>query len=88
MHALAIELEFVKPGTEVFDLYAMYSIGWHYNEDKTVNLSKIPIEFKQHPLGETSSSTLGLNYVETKPKVSIVISLPRIAVNPHRKTAK
>ena len=65
------ELEFVKPGTEVFDLYAMYSIGWHYNEDKTVNLSKIPIEFKQHPLGETSSATLGLNYVETKPKLSI-----------------
>ena len=24
------ELEFITPGTEVFDLYAMYSIGWHY----------------------------------------------------------
>ena len=65
------ELEFVKPGTEVFGLYAMYTLGWHYNEDRTVNTSKIPIDFKKHPLGETSTSTLGLRYSEIKPKITI-----------------
>jgi autotransporter strand-loop-strand O-heptosyltransferase len=65
------ELEFVKPGTEVQNIYAMYTIGWHYNEDRTVNYNKIPIEFKKHPLGETSSSTLGLTYSEIKPKMVI-----------------
>ena len=65
------ELEFVTPGTEVHDLYAMYNIGWFYNEDRTINYSKIPIDFKQHPLGETATSVLGLSYVETKPKVSV-----------------
>jgi len=64
-------LEFVNPGTEVNDLYAMYNVGWFYNEDKTVTNSKIPIDFKQHPLGETSTSILGLKYREIKPKVTI-----------------
>jgi len=65
------ELEFVTPGTEVRDLYGMYNIGWFYNEDRTVNHLKIPIDFKQHPLGETATSVLGLPYVETKPKVNV-----------------
>ncbi len=65
------ELEFVTPGTEVPDLYAMYNIGWYYNDDRTVNKSKIPIDFKQHPLGETSTSVLGLSYTEIKPKITI-----------------
>ena len=64
-------LEFVNPGTEVNDLYAMYNVGWFYNEDRTVTNSKIPIDFKQHPLGETSTSILGLKYREIKPKVTI-----------------
>lgn len=65
------ELEFVKPGTEVQNLYAMYSIGWHYNEDKKYDDTKIPIDFKQHPLGETTTSILGLDYKEIKPKITI-----------------
>jgi autotransporter strand-loop-strand O-heptosyltransferase len=63
------ELEFVEPSTEVFDLYAMYTIGWYYDEDRKVIDTKIPIEFKQHPLGETSTSILGLLYTEIKPKI-------------------
>jgi len=65
------ELEFVTPGTEVPKLYAMYNIGWFYNDDRTVNNSKIPVDFKQHPLGETSTSVLGISYTEIKPKISI-----------------
>lgn len=64
------ELEFVNPGTEVNDLYAMYNIGWFY-DNKEVVKTKIPIDFKQHPLGETSSSILGLKYIELKPKVTV-----------------
>jgi O-phosphoseryl-tRNA(Cys) synthetase len=37
------EIEFVKPGTSVEGLYAMYTIGWFYNEDHTVNKNRIPI---------------------------------------------
>jgi autotransporter strand-loop-strand O-heptosyltransferase len=65
------ELEFVNPGTEVNDLYAMYNIGWFYDDDKTVVKTKIPIDFKQHPLGETSTSVLGLKYNELKPRITI-----------------
>ena len=63
------ELEFVEPSTEVFDLYAMYTIGWYYDEDRNVVNTKIPIEFKQHPLGQTSTSILGLDYFELRPKI-------------------
>ena len=63
------ELEFVEPSTEVFDLYAMYTIGWYYDDDRKVVDTKIPIEFKQHPLGETSTSILGLPYTEIKPRI-------------------
>jgi autotransporter strand-loop-strand O-heptosyltransferase len=65
------ELEFVEPSTEVFDLYAMYTIGWYYDEDRNVVNTKIPIEFKQHPLGQTSTSILGLDYFELRPKLNL-----------------
>ena len=64
------EIEFVKPGTEVKDLYAMYNIGWFY-DDKKVILDKVPIDFKKHPLQQTASEILGLPYLEIKPKIKI-----------------
>lgn len=66
------ELEFVEPGTEVFDLYAMYCLGWFYNENKEIDYSRSPIDFKKHPLGQTATSMLGLNYTEIKPKVTVL----------------
>ena len=63
------EIKFVKPGTQVNDIYAMYNIGWFYEEDHKVNLSRNVTEFKNIPLGKTSSDILGLEYIETKPKV-------------------
>ena len=47
----------------------MYTIGWYYDEDRNVVNTKIPIEFKQHPLGQTSTSILGLDYFELRPKI-------------------
>ena len=63
------DIEFVNPGTKVPNLYAMYNVGWFYNEDRTVNLDKNVREFKNIPLGQTSSDILGLEYTEIKPRV-------------------
>ena len=64
------ELEFVKPGEEVHDLYAMYGVGWFYNEDKTFNPERAPRDFKPLPLQATATDMLGLNYKEVKPKIN------------------
>jgi len=64
------EITFVKPGTEQFGLYAMYEVGWHYNEDENINHNRNPLDFRKIPLQETSSDILGLNYKEIKPKLS------------------
>jgi autotransporter strand-loop-strand O-heptosyltransferase len=63
------ELKFVNPGKEVHDLYAMYVIGFHYNDDHSVNYSKVPRDFKLYPLQQTCTDILGLNYLEQKPKI-------------------
>lgn len=65
------EIEFITPSTVVYDLFAMYGIGWFYNDNKSVDYDKSPIDFKIHPLGETSSSILGIPYKETKAKIDI-----------------
>ena len=63
-------VEFVEPNTIVHDLYAMYRIGWFYNED-TINLSKNPKEVKTQPLQKTASDILGLQYQEIKPSIFV-----------------
>ena len=63
------EIKFVPPGSEVDDLYAMYTIGWFY-DDKKVVYDKIPIDFKKYPLQQTASEILGLKYSEVKPIVT------------------
>lgn len=63
-------IKFVKPGTPVENIYAMYNIGWFY-DDKKVVTAKIPIDFKKFPLQQTSSSILGLDYEEIKPIVNV-----------------
>ena len=65
------DIEFVSPGSRVESLYAMYTIGWYYNEDRKVNSDKSPIDFKKHPLGQTASSILGLRFKEIKPKITL-----------------
>jgi autotransporter strand-loop-strand O-heptosyltransferase len=63
------ELEFVNPGTNVTDLYAMYSIGLFYNEDGTVNGLKNPIDPKYQTMQKMCTDILGLEYTEIKPKI-------------------
>jgi autotransporter strand-loop-strand O-heptosyltransferase len=62
------ELTFVKPGSQVNSLYAMFNLGWFY-EDKKVVFDKIPIDFKKYPLQQTATEILGLKYKEVKPKL-------------------
>jgi len=63
------EFEFVSPGTNVTDLYAMYSIGLFYNEDGTINQMKNPVDPKTVTLQKMCSDILGLEYKEVKPKI-------------------
>ncbi len=64
------ELEFISPGSSVENIYAQYSIGWFYDSSGKVDYSKNPKDFRTIPLGKTSSDILGLDYIETKPKLA------------------
>ena len=57
------ELEFVKLGTVVNDLAAMYKLGWFYdNEMEPVLPSTIPLQ-------QAASNILGLDFKEIKPDI-------------------
>tara|TARA_B110000285_G_scaffold138272_1_gene154835 strand:- start:2188 stop:3393 length:1206 start_codon:yes stop_codon:yes gene_type:complete len=64
------KIEFITPGTQSPNLYAMYNIGWHYNEDNTVNADWNPNDFKKYSLQECSADILGVDYNEIKPKLT------------------
>jgi len=57
------ELEFVKPGTVVNNIYGMYKIGWFYNSDME------PTSPNTIPLQQTATNILGLDYKEIIPKM-------------------
>jgi autotransporter strand-loop-strand O-heptosyltransferase len=63
-------IKFIKPGTEVFDLYAMYEVGWHYNENNTINYETNPSDFRKYSLQECSADVLGIDYNELKPNLT------------------
>jgi autotransporter strand-loop-strand O-heptosyltransferase len=71
------DLEFVEPGTVVENLYAMYGIGWYYN-DKELDMAKHPKEVKTISMQQTATSILGLPYKEVKPKLAFPITEPAI----------
>ena len=57
------ELEFVNPGDEVANIYAMYKIGWFYNSDKE------PVLPNTIPLQKAATNILGLPYEEMVPRI-------------------
>ena len=68
------ELEFVKPGTSVPNLYAMYELGWFYKDDSDqINLFKQPVDPKSIPLQQTATDILGLEYKEIIPEIKYSI---------------
>ena len=58
------EIEFIKPGTVVSNLYAMYTIGWY-----SMNDLNNPQYYLNLPLQQTATDILGLRYEEIKPKI-------------------
>jgi autotransporter strand-loop-strand O-heptosyltransferase len=68
------ELEFVEPGNIVTDLYAMYTIGWYYDELDNYNNLKNPQDFKKISLQQTATDILGLEFKHIKAK----LNLPKI----------
>lgn len=69
------ELSFAKPGQEIYDLYAMYGLGWYYDDNEgkefpgKIDNTHTPSNFRTLPLGKTATEILGLNYKEIKPKL-------------------
>jgi autotransporter strand-loop-strand O-heptosyltransferase len=66
------ELEFVSPGTTVNNIYAMYELGWYYENDK-VDYFKQPEDPKTITLQKTATNILGLEYKEIVPKINIPV---------------
>jgi autotransporter strand-loop-strand O-heptosyltransferase len=62
------EIEFVKPGSVVHNLYKMFTIGWFYNENE-INFEKNPCNFRDQNLQKTASDILGLDFEEIRPKL-------------------
>ena len=62
-------IEFVEPGTPVNNLYAMYSIGWYYDDNGEFSKVKNPNDFKQIPLGKTAADILGLDFEYVKANI-------------------
>lgn len=65
------EIEFVKPGDTVHDLYAMYTIGWFYKSNGEFDLDKNPFDFRNQSLQKTASDILGLEFKEAKPAIKV-----------------
>ena len=62
-------IEFVEPGRNVENLYAMYTIGLYYNENNSINYFKNPIDPKTVTMQKMCSDVLGLEYKEIKTKI-------------------
>lgn len=70
-------LNFINPGDVVNNIYAMYSIGWYYN-NKSINYNKTPINFREKSLQETATAILGMDKMEVKPKINVKNKKPNI----------
>jgi autotransporter strand-loop-strand O-heptosyltransferase len=62
------EIEFVKPGSSVDNLYALYRLGVFYDSGE-VDFTKHKTDFKQLRLQEYASDILGLDYEEIRPRI-------------------
>lgn len=82
------DIEFVKPGTNVTGLYAMYEIGWFFNSEDKFDNDRHPKDPKLFPLQQTSSDILGLPFKNLKPNVFFTptpldITGKYITIGPH-----
>jgi len=58
------EIQFIKPGETVYNIYAQYNLGWFYNPDMEPILPNII------NLQEAATNILGLEFQEIRPVIS------------------
>lgn len=63
------EIEFVKPGTVVHNLYKMFTLGWFY-DGQEINWEKNPYNFRDQNLQKSACDILGLEFKEVRPKMN------------------
>jgi autotransporter strand-loop-strand O-heptosyltransferase len=78
------EIEFIKPGEVANGIYAMYTIGWYYNNNE-FNGFKHPYDFKTQAMQKTASDALGLEFKEIIPQITkpLVAKKKQIAIAIH-----
>lgn len=63
-------IEFVKPGTTVHNLYALYRIGLFY-DDKGFDGTKHKSDYRKLRLQEIATDILGLEFQEIRPRIYV-----------------
>ena len=63
------EIEFINPGTNVLNIYALYRLGLFYDDKRQIDYSKHLSDPKKEPLIKVASDILGLDFTEEKPKL-------------------
>jgi len=64
------EIEFVKAGTPVYNIYAHYRIGWFYeNNGQEPHFGHHSRDFRKFSLQATACDILGLPDIEKKPRI-------------------
>lgn len=63
-----LNIKFIGPGQTVDNIYAQYRLGLFYNGDD-INYELHPYDPIKEPLAKIASDILGLEYIETKPRV-------------------
>lgn len=78
------KIQFVNPGVVVHNLYAMYRIGWYYNNGD-INYDHTPIDYREQNLQYTACAQLGLDFKQIRAKLDIpqVEKLNRVAIGIH-----
>jgi autotransporter strand-loop-strand O-heptosyltransferase len=66
------EIEFIKPGSIVHNLYKMFTIGWFYDDKNEFVSSKNPLNFRDQHLQKTATDILGLDFKEVKPNIDFI----------------
>lgn len=56
------DIVFIEPGVKVSNLYAMYRIGWYYDNNGSIDYRKNVKNFREQPLAETAGDILGVKY--------------------------
>lgn len=82
------EIEFVKPGTTVDNIYASYTLGIFLDSEKNVNYAKHPNNPRPLNLQAIACDILGLEYNEERPKITFpdkgkTIEGDYICIGPH-----